>query len=252
MSVFDDIFGRQTVKTLTAKDFQLNDDPPITLRYDDCILVLIHGDNSESVNLAKVFSYAAANSIGPVFAHINILREKEVSEAFMRLHGSPGAYNRFTLEGYPTIMAYQNTKPVGFYNGERDAQAIVDYAYTLACRPGYFEPEQLSKSVHIDQSIEMGGFVQSPTFSTSTQFTAANPINRYNPTTGVVVTGSRAALAEQQQAALAEQQQGAANIAQGIPPGQLTSGSLVPTAATIPVAAPVPTTSGLGVPVNVG
>jgi thioredoxin-like negative regulator of GroEL len=241
------------------------------------MLVFFHGNNQESVNLATVFAYAASSVVGPVFAHVDIEREREVAEAFMKLHNSPGASNKFTLEGYPTIIAYQNTQPVGFYNGARDAQAITDYAYTLACRPGYFEPEQLFKSVHLDQSIEMGGSVQSPSYNSSLQFTAGAPLNRYDPQTGVVVTGSQAALAAGQQEAAARAAAGVPTAGAGLPAGspmgvpagspmgvpagspvgvpvsQLAPGTLVPTAAPAqPVGAPIPASSGLGTPVAVG
>lgn len=240
-STFNQIFGSRRVKKLSTSDFQLEYDPPVRLRYNDCMLVLLHGNNQESVNYATVFAYAASYAAGVIFGQVNIEDDEQVAAAFMKLHQSPGAYNRFVLMGYPTIIAYQNTLPVGFYNGERDAQAIVDYAYTLACRPGYFEPQQLAKSVHLDQSIEMGGYVQAPTYNSSLEFVAGKPLNRYDPQTKVVVTGSQAAaIAGQQEAA----QRAATGVTSTIPS---TAPAVAPSA--VQTSTVVPRSSALGVPI---
>lgn len=186
---FDTIFGRRTVKTLDASDFLTDDFIPIRLKWDDCTLLLLHTDNQESIDLAKVFSVAAGASTVP-FASVNLTREKKVAVAFTRMNSKPGAFGRMAPAGYPTIMVYQSGVPVAFYNGERDAQALVDYSQTLACSFGYVELEQLAGSIKMDSSIEIGGYNRAPKYVTSSQYTAGQPIRQYNSQSGVVETGS--------------------------------------------------------------
>lgn len=233
------IFGRRQVLELTSRDFTLDQELPIRLVYDDqCTVVLFHGDNLESTNLATVFALAANYALGPVFAHLNLARETRVAEAFSKIRNRPGVYQRFALVGYPHIIAYQAGEPVGFYNGDRDAQAIVNWSYELACKPGYVELEQLSRSAHLDQSIEMGPHTtQAPAYTSSTQFKAGQSLNGYDPRTGVVATGTRQA------------------VGTGGPAGA-GQATFIPTAAsvptTLPTQAPVPSTSGIGTPVRIG
>src|SRR5680860_720826 len=78
-------FSSETVKRLSTDDFDLNLKELVGLKYDDCILVLFHVENTESYQLANIWSLAAQQVAGPVFAAINMLNERKVAEAFTRL-----------------------------------------------------------------------------------------------------------------------------------------------------------------------
>jgi hypothetical protein len=197
---FDTIFGRRSVKVLDASDFLLDDFIPIRLKWDDCTLLLLYIDNQESLHLAQVFAAAAGSSTVP-FASVNLSRERKVATAFTSMNSKPGAFGHMSPKGYPIIIVYQGGVPVAFYNGERDAQALVDYSQTLACTFGYVELVQFAASNKMDQSIEMGGFNRAPAYTSSVQYTAAQPIRQYDPTTGVVQTGSQASAVEAQRQA---------------------------------------------------
>ena len=193
---FSQIFGKQSVKELTAEDFMLDYDPPIRLRFNDCMLILFHNGNSESQIWARLWAAIGAQIPTPVFARLDLIREKKVAAAFTAIRSKPGPFSRFGLEGYPVVLAYQGGVPVGFYNGDRDMQAMANYAVTTACRPGYLEPIQIVKGVHIDQSYEMGGYTESPRLVDSLQFVAGKSIRDYNPATGIRATPTQAAPAQ--------------------------------------------------------
>src|SRR3989338_5977407 len=78
-------FASETVKRLTGDDFDIGSKELVTLKYDDCILVLFHVENTESYQLADIWALAAQQVAGPVFAAINMLSERKVAEAFTRL-----------------------------------------------------------------------------------------------------------------------------------------------------------------------
>jgi len=78
-------FSSETIKRLTSEDFDLNSKEMVTLKYDDCVLVLFHVENTESYQLADIWAIVAQQTAGPVFAAINMLSERRVAEAFARL-----------------------------------------------------------------------------------------------------------------------------------------------------------------------
>lgn len=192
-------FSSETVKRLTAADFNLGSKELITLKYDDCLLVLFHVENTESYQLANVWALAAQQVAGPVFAAINLLSERKVAEAFTRLKSDgSNPLHWASLRQYPFILVYRSGWPVAIYNGAREVQAIIDYALTLACQAGYYEPLQVGGSMQAEGRIEMGPYDiytnlsgQPPRVRTeSTQYNAENPIRGFNPNIPVVITGS--------------------------------------------------------------
>jgi hypothetical protein len=152
-------FSSETVKRLTGEDFDLTSKELITLKYDDCILVLFHIENTESYQLANIWASAAQQIAGPVFAAINMLNERRVAESFTRLK-SDGSHplHWAALKQFPFIMVYRKRWPVAVYNGPREVQSLIDYALTLACEAGYYETLQVGGSMQADKRVEMGGY----------------------------------------------------------------------------------------------
>ncbi len=213
-------FSSETVKRLTGDDFDLNSKEHIGLKYDDCILVLFHVENTESYQLADIWALAAQQVAGPIFAAINMLSERKVAEAFTRLKSDGNnPLHWAALRQYPFIMVYRRGWPTAVYNGPREVQAIIDYALTLACEAGYYEILQTGGSMQSETRIEMGPYQpyidipgQSPRIRRdSLQYSSAEPIRGFNPNIPIEITGStgarqataeiRAEEARQQQAA---------------------------------------------------
>ena len=191
--VTEELFGRDAVKNLGSEDFLLETTTPIQLKWTDCIVILFYGDNNESKTIAQIWATAAKSVIGTIFAAANLKSNQKLAQAFVKIGESPTPYRNFRMQGYPFILAYQRGFPVGFYNGERDVQAIVDWSLTLACKSDYYESRQLAASAHVDIDFEMGGVNEYQRRTDSLQYTAGNPVRRYDPRTGIVITGSRAA-----------------------------------------------------------
>ena len=207
------VFQQNYVKVLTADDFNIRTKEPITLKWDDCIIVLFYGNNIESENLARIWSLVARSAAGPIFAAVNISVHRQVAEAFAKVKMTNSTLRPFALKGFPTIITYQNGWPVGFYNGERAVQPLVDYAMTLACQPYYFEPQQLAKGVEVDRNYEMGGFKYHKPATTSVQFKVGDPYRGYNNRQPLTVVGSPAASAAAIQGQQADIEQGAVPLA---------------------------------------
>ena len=225
--VTEELFGRDAVKNLNSDDFLLETTTPIQLKWTDCIVILFYGDNNESKTLAQIWATAAKSVIGTIFAAANLKTNQKIAQAFVKIGESPTPYRNFKLQGYPFILAYQRGFPVGFYNGERDVQAIVDWSLTLACKPDYYESRQLAASAHVDISFEMGGTNEYKRRIDSLQYTAGNPVRRYDPRTGIVITGSRRAAGV---ARLEQAGEAAAGVRVTAPPetGE-TSAGVIPT-----------------------
>lgn len=192
-------FASETVKRLTSDDFDLTSKEMVALKYDDCILVLFHVENTESYQLADIWALAAQQVAGPIFAAINMLSDRKVAEAFTRLK-SDGSHplHWAALRQYPFIMVYRKRWPVAVYNGPREVQALIDYALTLACEAGYYEILQTGGSMQGEARIEMGPYDvytnipgQPPRVRReSLQYNAEEPIRGFNPNIPIVVTGS--------------------------------------------------------------
>ena len=195
-------FSSETIKRLTGEDFDLDSKELIGLKYDDCILILFHVENTESYQLADIWALVAQQVAGPVFGAINMLSERKVAEAFTRLK-SDGSHplHWASLRQYPFIMVYRKGWPVAIYNGPREVQALIDYALTLACEAGYYEILQLGGSMQGETRIEMGPYdVYTNTPGNppkirrdSLQYSAEQPIRGFNPNIPIVITGTTGA-----------------------------------------------------------
>lgn len=198
-------FSSETIKKLTADDFDINTKELITLKYDDCILVLFYVENTESYQLANIWALVAQQIAGPIFAAINMLSERKVAEAFTRLKtDGSNPLHWASLRQYPFIVVYRRKWPVAIYNGPRSVQAIIDYALTLACEAGYYEILQTGGSMQSESRLEMGpdnvytNIPGSPPIirKESLQYNSEQPIRGFNPNIPLVVTGSNNAKTE--------------------------------------------------------
>lgn len=214
--VYQLTFASETVKRLTSDDFDLGSKELIGLKYDDCILVLFYVQNTESSQLVNVWSVAAQQVAGPIFAAINMITERKVAEAFTRLKSDGSNPLHWAgLRQYPFIMVYRKRWPVAIYNGPREVQAIIDYALTVACNAGYYETVQLGGSMQGESRLEMGPYdVYSnipgspPRVRTeSLQYSASEPIRGFNANLPVVITGSTGSISDVAKIRAEEQQQ---------------------------------------------
>ena len=218
-------FSSETIKRLTSDDFDLSSKEMITLKYDDCVLILFHVENTESYQLADIWAIVAQQTAGPVFAAINMLSERKVAEAFTRLKADgSNPMHWAALRQYPSIMVYRKRWPVAVYNGPREVQAIIDYALTLACEAGYYETIQIGGSMQGEARIEMGPYDPYTNIpgspprirKDSVEYSAEQPVRGFNPNIPVVVTGSasaRAATGEIRSEEIREQQGEAEGVA---------------------------------------
>ena len=198
-----------TIHKLTAADFNITDKASITLKYDDCMLVLFHVENAESYQLAQIWTLVAKQIAGPIFAAINLLSEKAVVSAFTKLKSDgSNPLHWAALRQFPFILVYRGGWPVAVYNGPREVQAIIDYALTLACEANYYEPLQIGGSMTADSRLEMGPYqpyVNIPGSvgasgdnvikKESLQFSASTPIRGFDPSINLVTPGSAASQA---------------------------------------------------------
>ena len=236
-------FSSETIKRLTADDFDLGNKELITLKYDDCILVLFYTENTESQEIASIWAIVAQQTAGPVFAAINMLSERKVAEGFTRLKAD-GSHplHWASLRQYPYILVYRKRWPVAVYNGPREVQALIDYALTLACEAGYYETIQLGGSMQAENRIEMGPYNPYTNIpgspprirNESLQYTATQPIRGFNPNLPLVITGSTGAIAATEAIRAEEVQQQQAE-AQGLSTSLTQSLEAPPTTTTNPI-----------------
>lgn len=199
-SVDTTLYGSQPVKRLGRDDFALDSLIPVALRDQSCTLVLFYVEGStESEQLAAVWASVAQQAAGPVFAAVNMSQEGPVARAFTTLAGDPNSsYQWAGTRQFPFIMAYRDHKPVAVYNGERETQALIDWALTRACHVGYFETVQVGGSMQADNRLAMGpyrAYVNLPgqppvVRTTSSDFVSTNVVRGFNPTPGLNAVGT--------------------------------------------------------------
>ena len=182
------IFTQNYVIELTEGDFNLDTRELITLKYDDCIISLFHTQNKESQDLMKIWILTSQQVVGPVFAACDLERERKVAEAFTSLNLFNSSLRWAGLKGIPFILTYQNGWPIGFYNGERAVQPLLDYSLTLACRSDYFEPENIPASIQSDNNYEMKGWKSYKKYrNNSSEYKVSDPIRKYDNNSDVIL-----------------------------------------------------------------
>lgn len=182
------LFVQSAVTRLTSSDFNLSAKERITMKWNDCMLVLFYTENEESKTLMTIWANAAKQVAGPKFGAVNLLFERKIAETFANLNSEDTPLKWAALKQVPFIIVYRNGWPVAFYNGERNVQAIIDYSLTLACKSEYYETIQLFGSMKATDNFEMGGLKEyDPKRTESIQYTANNPVRQYNEDVGLVV-----------------------------------------------------------------
>lgn len=194
-------FASSTVQRLSTDSFNVDTDSLITLKYNDCFIVLFHVENSESHRLMKIFSVVAEQTPGPMFGAINVLLEHRVAEAFakVRMHGSH-PFRAYSLKQWPVIIAYRKGYPSAVYNGARETGSLAEWSLTMACDPAFSEPIQISAGMQTESRIEMsspgvyGKFGKTDNRrKSSLDYQSDKSIRDFDPKLPLVATGSKAA-----------------------------------------------------------
>lgn len=200
------LFAQDAVKQLNLGDFETTGRERILLKHHGCYLILFYGENTESLDLVKIWQMAAAQVAGPIFAAVNLMAERKLAEIFTSVRADPDSPLHWaSLRGIPFILVYRNGWPVAAYNGERAVQPLIDYALTLACEANYREPVQLAAGMQAQSNLEMPGFKQYEPRTDSTQFTVQTPIRGFDARLQPAVVGSAQA---RQEAAVAQSEAG--------------------------------------------
>lgn len=214
-TITNDLFAQDAVKKLTTDDFELDSSTKINLVHKDCTLVLFYTNNTESKNLFQIWSEAAKEVAGPVFASVNLLQEKQVAKAFTKLNMTAGSLKWAALRTIPFILVYHNGWPVAFYNGQRSVQALIDYSLALACKADYHEPVNVYGGMQSQNDLEIKGTEtygpgerDNPLRHDSLQFLTSKPLRPYDKSDRPVEAGSAQAQAEASAEQTAAAQQG--------------------------------------------
>lgn len=191
------LFAQDAVKQLNLGDFDTESRERLLLKHKGCYLILFYGENTESLDLVKVWRLAAAQVAGPIFGAVNLMAERKLAEVFTAVRGdSDSPFHWASLRGIPYILVYRNGWPVAAYNGERAVQPLIDYALTLACESNYREPVQLAAGMQAQTNYEMPGFKQYEPRTVSTQYTVQTPIRGFDARLQPALVGSPQAAAE--------------------------------------------------------
>lgn len=234
-------FAQESVKRIYFDDFLPNPDL-IRIKYDNCMLIFFYANNTESINVGKIWAEAASQTAGAVFAACNLSVEVKVAELFTRVGmESDNIFNWAGMFQIPFILVYRGGIPRAFYNGSRAVNALIDYSLTLACSAGYGVTYGLE-----DKSSKFGGMQSENIMEThmpteykdhrtrSDQYLARTSIRQYDPTLPNV------AVASDQEAAEGKQLNDERAAAAGKPvPKQTQPSSLPPPQTTSPVNPPV-------------
>lgn len=194
-TVSEGLFAQNAVKQLTQDDFELESDAAIKLRYKSCILVLFYNNNIESKNLLQIWNTAGQQVVGPIFASINLMENKTLAQAFTNLNMQNSALHWAALKTMPFMLTYQNRWPIGFYNGEKSVQALIDYSLVLACKAEYHEPINLFGGMVASDNLLMQSPTQygsetNPFKKVSLEFTGKENIREYDPADKPVLVGT--------------------------------------------------------------
>lgn len=178
-------FNSRYVEMFHGVDFDLDSAERVKLRksHDVCYLVFLYIENQESYDMAILFSRVASRISGPRFAAINMIEEQEVAQAFTELIGNRNHPLHWAgLRQSPVIFVYRGTYPVAVYNGERNTQALTDYAMTMACNVEYIEQAQagISAALRPEDQIGIPNMLVGKTVQGSEQLVA--PLREYGKT----------------------------------------------------------------------
>lgn len=136
------LFTVVKVRELKGSDFYLGSVTPTYMKYKGCAVILFYiPSDPVSQALQIVWAQLAATLAGIAFMAVNCSVEDDVVRAFSEMAQDPDhPCHPFYLGGFPLIITYRKGWPQAYYNGELSYDAIQNYAITLACQPGYYEP----------------------------------------------------------------------------------------------------------------
>lgn len=219
------ILGISPLVELQSSDFLLDTDEKILLKYKDCLIIFFYSDDVISKQIARVFVEAANTVPGKKFAACNLRVNSAVADAFNALETQDSVMRAFRLKQVPFILTYRGGRPQAFYNGSISTQALVNYSFQLACKPGYVELSQLSSNMAVSDNLQVEAFKEDKTvYTNSTQFTTANAFSGFNPNVPITRVGSQAAVNEAAQLSNVAQQQAVGNLT----PAQIQAGLTQP------------------------
>ena len=188
------IISDSNVKMLRSKDFNLDSSEKISIKDKGCTIILFYIENQESKDLLQVWITAARQTAGAQFAAVNLSLDKDIATAFQQLESQGSPLRVFSLKAYPAIIVYRNSWPSGFYNGERSADQIANFALDLACQSSYLEQIQEAGGLQLDTNPKIdrpGVYINTPQNPntirrSSVQFKSDNPIDTYDPNAATV------------------------------------------------------------------
>ena len=219
------ILGISPLVELQSSDFLLETDEKILLKYKDCLIIFFYADDPVSKQIARVFVDAANTMPGKRFAACNLRVNAVVADAFSSLETQDSVMRAFRLKQIPFILTYRGGRPQAYYNGSISTQALVNYSFQLACKPGYVELSQLPSNMAVTDNLQVEAFKEDKTqYTNSTQFTTANAFSGFNPNVPLTRVGSQGAVNENSQLGNVRQEE--ANNA--LTPAQAQAGLVQP------------------------
>lgn len=178
-------FAQDSVINMTSIDFDLSSPEKIKISNKNCILILFYINNVESQELLQVWQSAAAQVAGPIFASVDLSKERAIATAFTQLRSDTSNPLQWAgLRGIPYILVYRGGWPVGFYNGGRNVQNIIDFSTILACSFEYTERNQNIEGVQATEIFGINRTIpleREQTISKSTDFQGADTERGYTP-----------------------------------------------------------------------
>lgn len=141
---------------LDGTDFKSDEPNDIRLNIDECCLVLLYdGQAEDSQKMLDVYTAAAQTIVAPTFYLMDLSHHRQVAKRFKAIETSASPLRWAYLRALPVILTYQQGVPQGFYNGPRSVKDLAEYALTLACRPDYYEPENIYGGIKSDNTEEV-------------------------------------------------------------------------------------------------
>lgn len=136
------IFTVVKVRELGENDFYIGSRTPTLMKFSGCALVLFYIP-SDPVSQATqtLWAQLAATLAAPYFMAVNCSLQSEILAAFKETGDDPDhPLSPFRVDGIPQIITFRKGWPQAYYNGELSYDALQNFALTLACQPGYYEP----------------------------------------------------------------------------------------------------------------
>lgn len=126
-----------SVVKLCDTDFNLKSNEMITIKYKDLLMVLFYASNTDSEKLLKLWNAAAKQTIGVTFAAVDLINEKNISNAFSKLNQLNTSLKWASLKNIPFVLIYKDGWPISYYTGKHNISSIVNYSLKLGYNETY-------------------------------------------------------------------------------------------------------------------